>query len=225
MEENEKNVNIDTEDLKNETVNTVNQFKDTIKNVDLKNDVVETKGFIKDFVKNPLNKIKEVAKAEEKTFLKIAIFMLAIWMIALLIPEIPDIKYYKSRIFKYILMLLKTAVAPLLGVITLSSGIYILNKEEKKPLSKIIVAVVIAKIPVIIANVIAILYLISTDVYKIVAPISAFCSIISTVLVYFAIKNLSNSENAEDAFKIFVKAEAIFYVVYLVLSFLGIYIK
>ena len=54
MEENENKstFNVNAEDVKKETEETVNQVKDTIKNVDLKNDSKEAKGFFFSFFKN-----------------------------------------------------------------------------------------------------------------------------------------------------------------------------
>ena len=59
MEENENKTtfNVNAEDVKKETEETVNQVKDTIKNVDLKNDSKEAKGFFFSFFKNPLGEI------------------------------------------------------------------------------------------------------------------------------------------------------------------------
>lgn len=47
MEENENqnNFNVNADDIKKETTETVNQVKDAIKNADLKNDSKEAKGF------------------------------------------------------------------------------------------------------------------------------------------------------------------------------------
>ena len=57
-EKEEKKVN--AEELKSEASTTVNQVKDTIKNVDIKKDSIETKGFISELFKDPLGKIKEI---------------------------------------------------------------------------------------------------------------------------------------------------------------------
>ena len=56
-ENNEQKVN--TEELKSEASNTVNQVKDTIKNVNIKKDTVETKGFIGDIFKDPLGTMQD----------------------------------------------------------------------------------------------------------------------------------------------------------------------
>ena len=79
MAENEEN-KINTEELKSEASNTVNQVKDTIKKVDIKKDSVETKGFVMEMFKNPLDKIKDVAEDAKGKYLKYAIIALVIWV-------------------------------------------------------------------------------------------------------------------------------------------------
>ena len=51
--ENEEKFSVDTQNLKTETKETVNQVKESIKNVNLKNDAEETKGFLKVPVLSP----------------------------------------------------------------------------------------------------------------------------------------------------------------------------
>ena len=79
MAENEEN-KINTEELKSEASNTVNQVKDTIKKVDIKKDSVETKGFVVEMFKNPLEKIKDVAEDTKGKYLKYAIIVFVISM-------------------------------------------------------------------------------------------------------------------------------------------------
>mgnify|MGYP003499965393 CR=1 FL=1 len=74
MAEGEKNT-VDTEDLKKETKETVNQVKETIKNVDLKNDAEATKGFIKEMFSNPVEAVKRAANGEEGIFKKAIIII------------------------------------------------------------------------------------------------------------------------------------------------------
>ena len=67
-EKEEKKVN--AEELKSEASTTVNQVKDTIKNVDIKKDSIETKGFISELFKDPLGKIKEIVEATSGRLLR-----------------------------------------------------------------------------------------------------------------------------------------------------------
>ena len=63
MSENQDNKKtIDTEDLKNETKETVNKVKETIKKVDFKEDTKATQSFLKEMFSNPFEAIKNVKK-------------------------------------------------------------------------------------------------------------------------------------------------------------------
>ena len=62
MSENQDNKKtIDTEDLKNETKETVNKVKETIKKVDFKEDTKATQSFLKEMFSNPFEAVKNVA--------------------------------------------------------------------------------------------------------------------------------------------------------------------
>lgn len=224
MEENkEKQVN--TEELKNETVNTVNEVKETIKNVDIKKDTLETKGFVKEIFTDPLGKIKEIVDDDSNKSLKYVIIILAIWVIAIFVRAI----FVSSGLWKYaagkaILSLIKDTIAPLLGVLTMSVIILLFNKNNKKKLTTIIAAVTTANVPVVIASVLRLTLIISSQMSKITVPFSAFCSSISLVLTYFTVKSILGTEKNSDFIKKFALVEACYYVAYFVFTFLGIYI-
>ena len=76
MENNEEKFSVDTENLKQETKDTVNQVKETIKNVNFKNDAEETKGFVKEMMSNPFEAVKRVATGEENVLKKCIIIMI-----------------------------------------------------------------------------------------------------------------------------------------------------
>ena len=75
MAENEK-ISVDTEDLKNETKDTVNKVTETIKNVDLKKDAEATKGFVKEMFSNPIEAVKRASSGEEGILKKVIIIVL-----------------------------------------------------------------------------------------------------------------------------------------------------
>ena len=76
-----KEGSIDTEKLKSETSNTVNQVKDTIKNVNFKEDSLETKNFVVEMFTKPVEKVKEVVEDTTGKTFKIAIIILAVWAV------------------------------------------------------------------------------------------------------------------------------------------------
>jgi len=232
----EKAFNINKEDLKKETSNTVNQVKDTIKNADLKKDSKEAKGFISSFFKDPLGELKKVTSDSGNQFLKIAIVVLVIWLVAILLSNVFSIasrylfgtygsfSYFFKNLFSNILMLIKDLVAPIITILVLSGLVYGFKKNKNKSFLSIASSIVIAKIPVVIASVVSLLTIIGSGITKITTTFSGFCSILSTVLLYFAIKNLSDEEKNDSYFWKFALIIGIFYIIKFVLSYLGIFL-
>ncbi|MBQ3415920.1 MAG: hypothetical protein IJH39_11445 [Clostridia bacterium] len=228
MDENSSN----TENLKKETVETVNDLKETIKSVDIKRDTVETKGFISYFYTKPLETIKEISEENSGKYFKYAIIILVIWSIAVLLTKSGilffNIKWEFGYIFgdflKNSLGVIKSLFEPILKIITMSFILLIFNKNRKKKLTSIISAVTTAYIPVAIAEVSKLLILISSDVTKITNPFSNLCSAITIILTYFAAKNVLEIEKHSDFIKKFILIEVCYYGIYFVLTFLGIYI-
>ncbi len=229
MEEENKNQNqtIDKENLKKETVETVNQVKETIKNVDIKNDAKEATGFVTSMFKDPLGTIKKISEDTNNKAFKIAIIFLIIWVAAEFIDAILSIvvsRYWSGYWPSRLLGIVKTTIAPILSVLALSIIVYAMNKKEKKNLVTTISSVVVAKIPVILASVVSLATLISSNASALTVRFSGFCSAISVVLTYFSIKSLFGEEQNSKFIKKFVIIYAIYYVVSLVLYYLGIYI-
>lgn len=225
MDENQEK-KVDTEELKTETSNAVNQVKDTIKKVDIKKDSIETKGFIVDMFKNPLEKIQEIVTKDTGKFLTYAIIIIAVWTIAELLVEcfsLGNIWGY-MHIGSSILSIIKIAITPILSILAMTFIVFIMNTKNKKSLTTVVTAITAAKIPVVIASVLSILRILSSQIGIITSPITKLCSVVSIILMYFATKSIFGIDKNSDFIKKFVMIEAIYYVVYIVLTFLGIYI-
>ena len=219
----EKN-DLNKEDLKKETVDTVNQVKETMKNVDIKNEAKVAKGFLGSLIKDPFSTIKEIVDDSNNKHFKTAIIFILIWTVVVFIKAL-SVKYWSFNIlFNNILSLIKSIIAPALGIIVMSAIIYFMNKNNKKSLPTIITAVTTAQVPVIVASVVSLLTLISSSVYKLTSPFSSLCSVISTVLTYFVAKSICKEEKNSVFFKKYVAIMAIYYVAYILISFLEIYI-
>ena len=224
MEENE-NKKIDTEELKNETVNTVKEVKETIKNVDVKKDAGETKGFIKEMFTNPLEKIKNIVDDSNNKFFKNAVILVIIWIAAILIKELFDSSYlWKYGVFKNILGIIKSVIAPVVGILAMSIIMLVLNKQSKKSLSNIISAVTAAKLPLVIASVVNLLTIIGSSITAFTNPFYKLCNVISAIFMYFAAKNIFEEKENSKFIKKFMLIELIYYIVYFVFTYLGIYI-
>lgn len=223
-EKNKEERKIDTEEMQKETVEVAKQVKETIKNVNLKNDAKEAKGFITEMIKNPFAKIKEIVEDKENKNLKLAIIFIIIWIVAVFIKAL-YLKYWSfSALFRNVLSLVKKIIAPALSVLVLSSIVYVMNKKEKKSMLSLITSITIAKLPTIFASVFSLLTIIGSGVSIITSPISSICSIITTILTYFTIKEIMQEDDDSKFIKKFVIIEAIYYVAYIIIGLFGIYI-
>lgn len=224
-EKNEK-FSIDTENLKNETVETAKKVKESMKGTNIKEETKATKGFIVEMFKNPLEKIKEVASDNSGKYLKTAIILIIIWTILVFINSTYSTIYYWgfSRVFSNILSVLKKILAPAIGIIVYSLIVLLLNKKNKKSLTTAISTITITQIPLMFASLVSLLTIISSNISIVTSPFSKLCSAVSIVLGYFGLKSLFGEEKSKDFIKKYVLIQVIYYVVYIVIGLLGIYI-
>ena len=133
-EKEEKKVN--TEELKSEASTTVNQVKDTIKNVDIKKDSIETKGFIAELFKDPLGKIKEIVDKENNQYFKYAIIILVIWVVAELISRcfLVGPIWGLSSLGSSLMSVIKATIAPICSILVMSIIVLVMNSKNKKSL-------------------------------------------------------------------------------------------
>ena len=225
MEENNEK-KLDAEELKKEAADAVNQVKDTIKNVDIRKDTLETKGFLTEMIKNPLGKIKEVATKNDSKFLKYVIIIIAIWCVAELIYKSFTLNnlWGFSHIGTSILSVIISAITPIISVLIMSIIIYVLNKTNKKNITTVFSAITTASIPLVFSSIVSLLNLINSRIGLITSSFAKLCNIISIILSYFAIKNVFGIEKNSEFIKKFLLIQFIYYVVYIILSLLGIYI-
>lgn len=226
MEEKEEKFSIDTENLKNETVETAKKVKESMKGTNIKEETKATKGFIVEMFKNPLEKIKEVANDNSAKFFKTAIFLLIVWTVIVFIKSCYSTIYYWgfSRVFSNILSVLKDILAPAIGVIVYSVIVLLLSKKNKKSLTTVISTITITKTPIILASLVSLLTLISSGISTIISPFSKLCSIVAIVLGYFGFKNLFEEDDDKKFIKKYVLIQALYYVAYIVIGLLEIYI-
>lgn len=227
MEENEEQkFSVDTENLKNETVETAKKIKESVKRANIKEETKATKGFIVDMFKNPLEKIKEVANDNSGSVFKTAIFLIIIWTLVVFIASTYSTIHYWgfTRVFANILSVLKKILAPALGIVIYSIIALVLNKKNKKSLTTVIATVTITQLPLIIAEIASLLTIISSNISTVTSPFAKICSIISIVLGYFGFKNLFEEDNDNAFIKKFVLIQIIYYIAYIIIRLFGIYI-
>lgn len=224
-ENNQEKFKVDTENLKNETMETAKRVKESMKGANIKEETKATKVFILEMIKDPIEKIKEVANDNSAKFFKTALFLVIIWTVIVFIETGYDtISYWGfSRLFKNILDVLKDILAPVIGILVYSIAALILNKE-KKPLTTVISTVTITKLPVIASSLVSLLTIISSNLYTITTPFVKICSVVSVVLRYFGFKFLFENEEDKTFIKKFIIIELVYAVAYIVIKLLGIYI-
>ena len=226
MEENEVKQEsvVNTEELKNETIDTVKQVKETMKNVDVKEEAKATKGFVLEMIKNPLNKIKEIANDSTNKYFKTAIVLVIVWALASLIGIISFKNLSFGILWSTLLRYIKTILAPVVAVVVMSVIMFAINKNTKKSLTTVITTVTATYLPIIVAEILSLLTILSYNISPIVSRISGLCSVISTVLLYFAIRYLYDEKDEKTALKNFIIIQALYRVLSLIISYLGIYI-
>lgn len=226
MEEKEEKFSIDTENLKNETVETAKKVKESMKGANIKEETKATKGFVIDMFKNPIEKIKEVANDNTGKFFKTAIFLLIIWTLIIFVGSTYSTIYYWgfSRVFANILSVLKKILAPALGIIVYSLIVLILNKENKKSLITAISTITITQLPLIAASLVSLLTIFSSKISIVTSPFVALCSTVAIVLGFFGLKNLFEAEDGKAFIKKYVVIQLIYQIAYVVIGLLGIYI-
>lgn len=229
MEENNQNQNqnINAEEIKKEAKETVNQVKDSFKNVDVKQETEKAKNFFSGIISTPIKKISEIAHDKSNNFFKTAIILLVLWIViagfqqvATIIKTIIEFKHIN---FSDFFGIAKAVITPLLEIVVLSGIVYLFQKQNKKSFLTVVNTIVASYFPIVVAKVVGLLNLVS-GAYRITSPITGLLGVISLVFTFFAIKELSDEKDNDKAVKQFVIIEAVYYVVAFILSFLKLYI-
>ena len=204
-------------------------------NSNFKKEANAAKNFFVNFWKTPYNEMKKIVSAP-KDFLKITIAIIIVWAVAECIGAIigvvrsfsysyyPNIMSYFVNSFSSMFDIIVAILIPVIIVALLSFIIYLLMQNKKKKYLTIVSTILVAKIPVVLASILSLFSSISSEVSKITSSFSGFCSIISAILIYFAIKALYNEDDDNKASKTFLITMAIYYGIALILKFFNLYI-
>lgn len=233
-ENNEQQNNTNTEEIKEEVKKEPEKKVET-KTATPKKDFSDAKKFFPNIFKTPYNEMKKVID-KPKAFLVITLTAFITWVVVECIDAIigifrsysysyyPNLMSYISSSVSDMFSVLKALIIPVIIVALLSFIIYLLMQNKKKHYLTIVSAIIVAKIPVVLASILSLFSSISSEVSKITSSFSGFCSVVSTVLIYFAIKALYSEEDDNKAIKTFFIAMAIYYGIALVLKFFNLYI-
>ena len=176
--------------------------------------------------KDPLGKIQEIVTKDTSKFLTYAIIILAIWVIAELVARSFSLSHIwgYSRVSSAIISIFVTGITPIISVLVMSLIVFAMNTKNKKQLTTIITVVIVASLPLVIASVVDLLKIFSSQVSLITTPFAKLCNVISIVLMYFSIKSIFGVEKNSDFIKKFAIIEGVYYIAYIILALLKIYI-
>ena len=192
----ENDFSVDTEQLKNETKDTVNQVKDTIKNTNFKESAAQTKGFLVDMFSQPISTVKKVANGEENVLSKSVIIMV-IYIIASFITDlIYVIRYGEYRgVGNNILSLIYSVLYPIACVLVPATLVLVFNKINKKPLITVLSTLVVATVPNAIIQIIRIVENIIPGIVIVSSPIITMFSAIGIILGYYGMRTIFEEGN------------------------------
>jgi len=217
-------VDVNTDDIKSEARKTVNSVRESVMNVDFKEEAKTTRGFISSLFNDPLATLKTVATENRSSRFKNAVFIVIIWLIASLLVCMGSANWSWQAFFPNILLFIKTILAPVCGLIAMSAIVYMMGAQQKnKSMISILTLVTIAALPLVCADVLDLVRLFSTEVNKILNPVNYFAQVLTIVFMYFGLKDLLGIEDHSKFLKKFMIIESLYFLVYFVLSFLGIY--
>lgn len=128
----EKNVNVNSEEIKSETKSTVNDVKETMKNVNIKDDAKSTTNFVTSMFKKPLETLRKLAGDEKNKSLKHALLLVLCWLIVILIKTLASSHWAWSLIGHNLLSVIKDLLAPVCGLFAISVILYFMQNDEKK---------------------------------------------------------------------------------------------
>jgi len=226
MEENKEKLSREAENLKNETFETAQKIKESMKDANIKENTKAAKNFVIEMFKNPLEKIKEIAEENSGKYLKIAILFIAIWTILIFIKSTYSTIYYWgfARVWGNILSVLKTILSPVLGIIVYSVIVFVMNKENKKTLTDIISTITITQLPLIFDSAISLLNIISSKISIITSPVISLCQMVAIIFGFFGLKYLFGAKESRIFIKKYIVIQLIYKVCYIIIGLLGIYI-
>ncbi len=184
---------IDKEELKNEAKETVNQVRDTIKNVDINKEAKETHGFVKGMCVEPFETVERVANGEE--VFNRAVILLIIHIAAATIASILGYSY--GGIVNKLKEIILSAISPIVAILVPTILIVLMNKNNKKSATTVISTLVVASVPSIVVAIIDVLEAILRNVYLITSPISSALSAIAIILSFVGMKRLFDEEKGK----------------------------
>lgn len=231
MAENNNNsefkVEVDKEELKNQTKETVNQVKETVKNINFKEDANATKGFILELISKPFTTIKNIVTEKENNFSSAVILMIC-YIVISFAYYLLGIMCYEFSKFQF-MPAVKSIISPVLYVLAFTIAVFLFGGKDKKNITTIISGIAIAVTPLIVVKLLSGISLICVGklgisvIGNIVGILNDVLKFASVALMFVAIKNLITSDDEDKVFRKVIIIVAVGYAILEVLSLVKIY--
>lgn len=223
-EENVNNFSETASQAKDELKEGAREVSDTIKNVNFKEDTVATGHFVKDMLFYPIEKVKEVANAQDGSYLKYAIIIIALYCIGGFVGSLDSLFASYYTFGKKIAIILGSTISPLLYILIPAIVMMFIPAAEKKSLTKVLLPLMaICFVPTVMAKYINILpFVHSVRLFSI--PLSAICGVLydfTAILEFVAIKEIYA---VNEGNKPFVKFALVFAIAAVIQSVIMIFI-
>lgn len=187
----EEKLNIDTDELKNETKDTVNQVKEVFSNGDFKEKTTEATHFVKGAFTNPFETIEEIATEKNEVFPKAVLLIVLYTAITFVSRFISLLRHGENYHFgQNVSAFISSITSPLIYILVTAAIIYLFNRNNRKKLTTTISTVTTCYIPVIIAAALSLVRNIIPDLAVVANPLISAAKAISIILLYFGIKSV-----------------------------------
>lgn len=213
----EEKLNIDTDELKNETKDTVNQVKEVFSNGDFKEKTTEATHFVKGAFTNPFETIEEIATEKNEVFSKtvLLIFLFVILSFATSVFGVFRLTHF--NFLKEFSSFISSITTPVLFILVPSVVIYLFNISNRRKMTTVISTVTTCYIPIIIASACLLLRKIVPDFSLVTDPVILTCKALSVILLYFGIKNILDENDDKHYMKKFLLIYVIIQLIFVIL--------
>ena len=126
----------------------------------------------------------------------------------------------RQNISKFVFSFLK----PIIMVVVPSVVIMLFSGDKRKKLTTILSTVVVAYIPKIVSNILAIVQLLIIETSLVLSPVSTVLNAISIILLFYGVKELTEKEDDTSALNKFVLILIVSELILRILTSIGIYV-
>ena len=179
----EEKLNIDTDELKNETKDTVNQVKEVFSNGDFKEKTTETTHFVRGAFTDPFETIEEIATEKNEVFSKTVLLILLFVILSFATSVFGVFRVTHFNFLTEFSSFISSITTPVLFILVPSIVIYLFNIKNRRKMTTVISTITTCYIPIIIASACMLLRKIVPDLAIVTNPVILTCKALSIIFL------------------------------------------